>query len=101
MKSSRTLLLLTCACALLLAACLPGANEQLGVANAAGTVAGFWRGLWQGFLMPLSLLLSLFTDSVQVYEVHNNGAWYNVGYFLGVSMCLGGGGHGSGRVWRR
>ena len=86
---------------LLLASCLPGANEQLGVPRPAAELAGFWLGAWHGLVFPVSFLVSLFKDGVGVYEVHNVGAWYDFGYFLGLSACMGGPGHGSGRVWRR
>lgn len=85
------------AAALLLAACLPGANEYVGTAAASGEVAGFWRGLWHGALVWLTFFISLFTDGVQLYEVHNNGNWYDAGYFLGLLIALGGGGGGAHR----
>ncbi|MEV0841977.1 hypothetical protein AB0I55_20755 [Actinocatenispora sera] len=28
--------------------------------------------------------MSLFTDSVSIYDVHNNGGWYNFGFVLGI-----------------
>ncbi len=78
----------------LLAACAPGANEQLHIANAEGVVAGFWRGLWHGLIAPITFVVSLFTQNVQIYEVHNNGGWYNFGFLLGMSIVFGGGGAG-------
>jgi hypothetical protein len=42
-------------------------------------------------------VISLFTDTVSVYEVHNNGGWYDFGFILGVSAFFGGGGGGSAR----
>ncbi|HEU0369109.1 MAG TPA: hypothetical protein VFR42_07870, partial [Candidatus Acidoferrum sp.] len=32
-----------------------------------------------------------------VYEVHNNGAWYNFGYLFGLACFFGGGGKSSAR----
>lgn len=56
--------------------------------QAAHTVAagapGFWAGLWHGLIFPLAWVVSLFTNSVAVYAVPNNGGWYNFGYFLGI-----------------
>lgn len=86
---------------LVLCACFPGANEQLGVPRTSTELAGFWLGLWHGLIFPLSFLVSLFKDGVQVYEVHNSGAWYNFGYLLGLASCFGGPGHGTGRALRR
>ena len=57
-----------------------------------GDIAGFWQGLWHGIIAPITFVVSLFSDSVHVYEVHNNGNWYNFGFLLGVATILGGGG---------
>jgi hypothetical protein len=84
--------------ALALAGCAPGPNDQRGTLDAGGDVAGFWLGLWQGIIVPFTFLISLFKDSVNVYEIHNNGNWYNFGFVLGASMLLGGGGAGSKRA---
>jgi hypothetical protein len=48
-------------------------------------VAGFWLGLWQGFIAPFVFLASLFQSNLSIYEVHNNGAWYNFGYLFGLA----------------
>ena len=53
-------------------------------AMVAATAPGFWLGLWHGFIFPVAWLVSLFTDSVAVYAVPNNGGWYDFGYFLGI-----------------
>lgn len=83
--------------ALVFAACTPGANDQLGNADSYGAVAGFWRGLWHGLIIVFTFVVSLFTDQVSIYEVHNNGAWYNAGYLLGAMIALGGSSHGATR----
>ena len=84
---------------LALAACAPGVNEQAGTGDAAGAIAGFWLGLWHGLIVPVTFVISLFRDSVSVYEVHNNGGWYDFGFVLGI-MTIFGGGHASGRARR-
>ncbi|MGQ0570144.1 MAG: hypothetical protein ACT4P5_11580 [Armatimonadota bacterium] len=53
--------------------------------------AGFLNGLWHGIILPFTMLANLFTDSVSIYEVHNDGRWYNLGFFLGAELALGGG----------
>jgi len=60
----------------------PGPNQIENLENMDGTVAGFWQGLWHGFIVPFTFLLSLFKEDVGVYELHNNGAWYNFGFSL-------------------
>lgn len=64
-------------------------NPQAG--SAAGVVAGFWLGLWHGIIAPVTFVISLFTESVNIYEVHNNGNWCNFRFFLGFGVLLGGG----------
>ena len=81
--------------ALALAACAPG--ENLAVTGDGG--AGFWLGLWHGIIAPLTFLISLFTDGVNVYEVNNNGNWYDFGFVLGAGILFGGG--TGGRRWTR
>jgi hypothetical protein len=66
----------------LLAACAPGPNEFV----QTGTVAGFSRGLWHGLIAPVTFVLSLFSHDVGIYEIHNNGNWYNFGFIIGV-LC--------------
>ncbi len=57
---------------------------------AAPPAAGFWLGLWQGLIVPITFIVSLFDDGVAVYEVHNDGAWYDFGYVLGVALIFSG-----------
>jgi hypothetical protein len=85
---------------IVLSSCAPGANTLQSSANANGVVAGFWRGLWNGVISPVTFVISLFNRDVQMYEVHNNGGWYNLGFLLGVSVIFGGGA-GSARARRR
>jgi hypothetical protein len=74
---------------LVLAACAPGANDVAG----AGTqeLAGFWLGLWHGIITPVTFVISLFNDNVNIYEVYNNGNWYNFGFVFGLSIVFGSG----------
>jgi hypothetical protein len=85
----------------LLSACAPGPNQLRNSADEEGDVAGFWLGLWQGFIAPFTFIISLFTDKVHMYEVHNNGGWYNFGFLLGMSIICGGSGGGAARRRRR
>ena len=77
---------------LLLSAC---ANQiDAGVAEGAG-VPGFWWGLWHGFIFPWAWIGSLFSPDIAVYAVPNTGAWYDFGFFLGVTVLGGGSFFGS------
>ena len=91
----RQLVLLVAGLTLLLAACAAGANPEVGVAAADGDLAGFWLGLWHGLIAPIAFLVSLFSDTVNIYEVHNNGNWYNFGFILGAGVWFGGGSQGA------
>jgi hypothetical protein len=64
---------------LTLSACTAGPNHQVITTGPEGTVAGFWLGLWHGIIAPVAFVISLFTDDVNIYEVHNNGNWYDFG----------------------
>jgi len=53
-------------------------------------VAGFWLGLWQGFISPITFVVSLFNDDVGIYEIHNNGGWYDFGFLFGAMVIFSG-----------
>jgi hypothetical protein len=91
---SPALLLCLAMLSLWAAACAAGPNAQLGTVNDQGIVAGFWRGLWHGLIAPVTFVLSLFSRGVRIYEVHNAGGWYDLGFLLGVSAALGGAARG-------
>ncbi|MBK7141262.1 MAG: hypothetical protein IPH75_04185 [bacterium] len=75
----------------LLAACTPGPNTVEDIPSGNGKTAGFLIGIWHGMISPITFVLSLFMDSINVYEVHNNGNWYNFGFVLGAGLFLTGG----------
>ena len=52
--------------------------------------AGFWLGLWHGIIAWPAFIVSLFNDNVSLYEVRNNGAWYDWGFLIGLGMSVGG-----------
>src|SRR5438067_6660692 len=91
----RTLILIAVVLLAGLTSCAAGPNTARAVANAGGHVAGFWLGLWQGIIAPITFLVSLFTNHVNVYEIHNNGNWYNFGFVLGAGILFGGGAAGT------
>ncbi len=59
--------------------------------------SGFLGGLWHGIIAPLSFFVSLFSDSIAMYEVNNNGGWYDFGFVLGAGILFGGGSRASKR----
>jgi len=74
----------------LLAGCAAGSNTAAETA-ANGDLAGFWLGLWHGIIVPITFIISLFNDNVNIYEVENNGNWYNFGFVFGAGILFGGG----------
>ena len=88
--------LLLCCVLLALSACAAGPNEAQ-----ADQGAGFWLGLWHGLISPITFIVSLFTSEVSVYEVHNNGNWYDAGFMLGVACAFSGAGRAQAAVPRR
>ncbi|MGB9894174.1 MAG: hypothetical protein ACPLRA_07135 [Candidatus Saccharicenans sp.] len=86
---------------LLLMACAPGPNTVEKTPDEGGHVAGFLLGLWHGFISPVTFIISLFTKNVRIYEVHNNGGWYNFGFVLGAGLFLQGGILGSRKARRK
>ena len=90
MKGIRFFLVLFIA-AIVIVGCAPGPNALAGTSSQNGFVPGFWQGLWNGAIAPVTLIISLFNKSVQMYEVHNSGGWYNFGFLLGIIAIWGGG----------
>jgi len=74
----------------LLAGCTAGTNPSVDIPNIDGDIAGFWTGLWHGLISCVTFVISLFTDKVNIYELHNSGNWYDFGFILGVSIIFGG-----------
>ena len=83
--------------ALFLTSCVAGPNTAAHIAASDGSLAGFWLGLWHGMIAPITFIISLFSNNVSFYEVHNNGGWYNFGFVLGAGILFGGSGSASSR----
>jgi len=97
MKPTLTWVVLVLLVVTIVAGCAPGTNQLKGTASEHDGVAGFWLGIWHGFIAPLVFLVSLFKSTLGIYEVHNNGAWYNFGYLFGLACFFGGSGNRSAR----
>ncbi len=90
-----TFLIILLSIMVLLSACAAGPNELRNTPDEDGDVAGFWKGIWHGLISPITFIISLFSKSIYVYEVHNNGGWYTFGFLIGASMVFGGSGGGA------
>ena len=73
-----------------------GPNPLVGTPGRSG-VAGFWAGLWHGMICVITFVISLFNHNVHIYEVHNRGTLYDLGFLFGASAALGGIGRGTRR----
>jgi hypothetical protein len=90
-RASRRVLALAVAgfaAALVLAACAAGPYPV--TTEPVADLPGFWLGLWQGLITPITFVISLFTDDVNIYAVPNNGNWYDFGFVLGIMVAFGG-----------
>ena len=70
---------------LLLTACIPGDGKAT-----PDKPAGFFWGVWHGWIAPISLIGGLFNKSLRVYETHNTGWWYDLGFYMAIISGFGG-----------
>jgi hypothetical protein len=80
---------------LVVSSCLPGENPVQDVPSDYGSTAGFLKGLWHGVIAPVTFVISLFTENINMYEVHNNGGWYDFGFVIGAGIIFSGSGRAS------
>ena len=66
----------------------PGPNAQQSEPDDAGRVAGLAQGLWHGLIAPVTAVGAFFNPAMQMYEVHNNGSEYNLGFLIGVALVF-------------
>jgi hypothetical protein len=66
----------------------PGPNSLVNTSGARGSIAGVWTGVWHGVISPVTLIISFFNPSVEMYEVHNDGSQYNLGFLVGVALVF-------------
>jgi hypothetical protein len=66
----------------------PGPNLLVNTADAHGRVAGILLGIWHGVISPITLVMSFINPNVQMYEVHNDGSQYNLGFLIGVAIVF-------------
>lgn len=85
MKKKLILLAVIAVTMLALTGCIPGDGR-----NTTDELAGFFWGIWHGWIAPISLIIGIFKDHIRVYEVHNTGWWYDVGFYMAVISGFGG-----------
>jgi hypothetical protein len=67
---------------------MPGPNPEVDKPVEKGSVAGLGTGLWHGLISVVTLIISFFNPTVQMYEVHNTGPLYNLGFLLGAVLLF-------------
>ena len=68
-----------------LTGCVPGDGTRT-----YSKPAGFFWGILHGWLAPFSLIIGIFNKHIRVYEVMNNGWWYDFGFYIAVISGIGG-----------
>jgi|SRR5687767_3852643 hypothetical protein len=66
----------------------PGPNPLINQPDATGRVARAGAGLWHGIIAPVTLVISFFNSDVHMYEVHNAGSEYDIGFLLGLAVVI-------------
>lgn len=66
----------------------PGPNPLIDQPDGAGLVARAGAGLWHGIIAPVTLVFSFFNPDIHMYEVHNAGSEYDLGFLLGVTLII-------------
>ena len=66
----------------------PGPNPLVNTADQHGSPAGILLGIWHGFISPVTMVLSFIYKGVEMYEVHNNGSQYNLGFLVGIVLLF-------------
>ena len=97
MKSYSSIFVIVLLLLIVLAGCAPGPNPSKKMAGEHAEIAGFWLGVWHGLIAPVVFVASLFKGDLNIYEVHNNGTWYNFGYLFGLACFFGGSGNRASR----
>ena len=86
MSRSKTFAIAGLATLLVLAAC---AERPMGHPGDPAFVLGLVHGL----IAPITFVISLFSNTVRMYQFPNVGRWYDFGFLIGLSFWGGGGSH--------
>lgn len=70
---------------LLFSGCMPGSMRY-----SNDRKAGFLSGVWHGWIAPVSLVVKIFNNDVNVYETNNTGWWYQFGFYIAIIGGFGG-----------
>jgi hypothetical protein len=66
----------------------PGPNPLVNTPAGNNRISGILTGIWHGVISPVTLVISFINPNVQMYEVHNDGGPYNLGFLLGIAIVF-------------
>jgi hypothetical protein len=66
----------------------PSTNPLMNTTDEFNRISGFLPGIWHGAISPVTLVLSIMNSNIQMYEVHNDGVPYNLGFLIGVAIVF-------------
>lgn len=66
----------------------PSINPLMNTSDENNRISGFLPGIWHGAISPGTLVMSFLNPNIQMYEVHNNGGLYNLGFLIGVGIIF-------------
>jgi hypothetical protein len=89
MKKKLFIFVLMALLLVIIAGCAPGPNPAVNTPDEQGQVGSVWLGLWHGIIAPITLIFSIYDNTVRMYDVHNDGAWYDFGFLLGIGVFFG------------
>jgi hypothetical protein len=78
-------LILVAAMAITVAGCFPRDASM-----PTDSRAGFFMGIWHGWIAPISLIVGFFDHDVRIYQPHNTGWFYDLGFYIAVIAGFGG-----------
>jgi len=85
MKKQSCIFITIFVCIILLSGCAPGGGRYTD-----NQPAGFFSGVWHGWIAPVTLIIGFFDESIRIYEQHNTGWWYDLGFYMAVISGFGG-----------
>ncbi len=77
-------LLLLASMLLMLSGCFAGTKME------DDKPAGFFLGVWHGWIAPFALILEFFSSTIRIYEPHNRGILYDLGFYMAIISGFGG-----------
>ena len=85
MKRKRILFILLIVVLFILSGCMPGDGSYTN-----NQPANIFSAIWHGWIAPISLIRGFFNSSIRLYEVHNTGWTYDLGFYLAILGGFGG-----------